>query len=94
MGIIILHNVDAARNRRRYYALTWGPALVGGWAVERQWGPLDSPRRQQTVNLVGDEAKALTLVVRHLRRRLHHGYRPVFLHQAEAALAATADLAS
>ena len=93
MGYIVLHNIDADHNKHRYYALLWQPSLLGGWIVERQWGPLDSARRQWAADLVDGEDAALRLVVHHLRRRLHHGYRPVFLHQAEAALAAATDLA-
>ena len=92
MAYIVLHHIDSERERARYYALTWQPALTGDWAVERQWGPLDSRRRQSTVNLVEDQDKALALVIRHLRRRLRHGYHLVTLDQAELVVQAVEDL--
>ncbi len=92
MAYIVLHHVDLERKRARYYALTWQPALTGGWAVERMWGPLDSQRRQSTVNLVEDRDQARAFVIRHLRRRLQHGYHLVNLEQAEQVVQAVEDL--
>jgi ribosomal protein L34 len=59
----------------RYYALTWSPAITGdGWIVERTWGPLYHCRRQRKADFSSDQAAALDLVARHLRRRFRHGY--------------------
>lgn len=75
MGYIVLHNDEPEKERARYYALTWSPAVAGhGWAVERAWGPLHAQRRQQKTTLVDDQAGAQTEVLGHLKRRLRHGY--------------------
>ena len=41
-------SVDPTRNRARFYALTWQPALWGGGALIRAWGRLPGPGRALT----------------------------------------------
>jgi predicted DNA-binding WGR domain protein len=75
MGHIVLHNDQPEKGRARYYALAWSCALgIRGWAIQRTWGPLRSPRRQQKTTIVEDQAEAQREVLGHLRRRLRHGY--------------------
>ncbi len=74
MGYIVLYSIDPDRDRRRYYALTWGPTLFGEWAVERVWGRMGTERRQRAVHFAETRQEALALVARHLRRRMRHGY--------------------
>jgi hypothetical protein len=71
VSYIILHN---KKSRGRYYALVWTPALTGGWAVERAWGPLRARRRQRKSNFANGQEDALDFVAHHLRRRFQHGY--------------------
>ncbi len=39
-GRVRFGSVDPARNRARFYTLTWQPALWGGGAIVRTWGRL------------------------------------------------------
>lgn len=77
MGYLVLHKIVREQNQARYYALTWQPALIGGWAVERTWGRLSSPSRRQRTMVVEDLDTALAVVCRHARRRLQHNYHLV-----------------
>lgn len=77
VGYAVLHSVDPAQRRARYYALAWQPSLACGWVVERTWGPLRSWRRQRRVDETADPEHARLLVAGHLRRRMRHEYRLV-----------------
>ncbi len=39
---------DPAKNRARFYTLTWQPALWGGGAIVRRWGRLGGQGRALT----------------------------------------------
>ena len=74
VGYAVLHSVNPAQRRARYYALAWQPSLACGWVVERTWGPLRSWRRQRRVEEAVDAEQARLLVAGHLRRRMRHKY--------------------
>lgn len=74
MGYLVLHKIVREQNQARYYALTWQPALTGGWVIEREWGRLASRGRQQRMIAVEDLDAALAVVCRHARQRLQHNY--------------------
>ncbi len=66
-------SVDPARNRARFYALTWQPALCGGGTLIRAWGRLPDPGRER-VAFYPDRAAAQPEVERLIARRLRRGY--------------------
>ena len=74
-----LLSLDPARNRYRFYCLTWQPCLWGGGALVRAWGRLGTPGRSLTA-FYPDRASAEAAIGRLLRRRLRHGYRVVAWH--------------
>ena len=67
---------DPARNRYRFYTLTWQPMLFGGGALLRSWGRIGT-RGQILEALYPDRASAQPAVEQLLRRRLRRGYRVV-----------------
>ncbi len=67
---------DPARDRARFYTLTWQPALWGGGALVRRWGRLGGSGRALTA-FYPDRASAQASVERLIRRRLRRGYRVV-----------------
>jgi predicted DNA-binding WGR domain protein len=69
-----LTSVDPARNRRRFYALTWQPTLWGEWALIHTWGRIGTAGRSKPV-FYGDPAGAKEAVAQVIRRRLRRGYR-------------------
>ena len=71
-----LLSLDPARNRYRFYSLTWQPCLWGGGALVRAWGRLGTPGRSLT-RFYPDRPSAEAAIRRLLRRRLRHGYRVV-----------------
>ena len=77
MSYLVLHKVAPDENQARYYALTWQPALTGGWIVERAWGRLSSRSRQYKTDSAADVNDAMAVVRSHLRRRLRHGYKVI-----------------
>ena len=69
-------SLDPAKNRARFYTITWQPALWGGGAIVRRWGRLGEPGRALTT-FYEDRASAQEVVERLIRRRLQRGYRVV-----------------
>ncbi|MDP9373570.1 MAG: WGR domain-containing protein [Chloroflexota bacterium] len=69
-------SLDPAKNRARFYTLTWQPALWGGGAVVRSWGRVGGSGRALTA-FYPDRASAQASVERLIRRRLRRGYRVV-----------------
>lgn len=67
-------SVDPARDRARFYALTWQPALWSGGALVRSWGRLPGPGRS-LVRFYPDRTAAQAEVERLVARRLRRGYR-------------------
>ena len=71
-----LTSVDPARNRYRFYSLTWQPMLFGGGALIRTWGRMGTKGR--TLEIVyPDRASAQPAVEQLLRQRLRRGYQVV-----------------
>ncbi len=69
-------SLDPAKNRARFYTITWQPALWGGGAIVRRWGRLGGPGRALTT-FYDDRASAQESVERLIRRRLGRGYEVV-----------------
>ncbi len=67
---------DPAKNRARFYTLTWQPALWGGGALVRSWGRLGSSGRSLTT-FYPDRASAQERIDRLIRHRLRRGYHVV-----------------
>jgi predicted DNA-binding WGR domain protein len=68
-----LESVNAEKNRRRFYILSWQPALFDGWALVLVWGRQGTPGRMQMQPFM-DREQAEIVIARLLRRRLQHGY--------------------
>ncbi len=75
-GRVHFVSVDPARNRARFYTLTWQPALWGGGAVVHAWGRLGSPGRTLT-HFYPDRATAQAHVERLIRPRPVAATRPL-----------------
>ena len=69
-------SVDAAKNRYRYYSLTWQPGLWGDGALTRCWGRIGTKGRS-VETIYKDRACAQALVEKIVKRRLQHGYQVV-----------------
>ena len=69
-------SLDPAKNRARFYTITWQPALWGGGALVRRWGRLGGQGRTLTA-FYPDRASAQEVVARLIRRRLQRGYQVV-----------------
>ena len=69
-------SVEPARNRFRFYSLSWQPALWGVGALVRYWGRIGSQGRSLEV-LFQDRASAQQMVGQIIRRRLQRGYQLV-----------------
>ncbi len=72
-------SIDPARNRARFYTLTWQPILWGGGAVLCTWGRLGRQGRTRQW-CYPDRVSAQTTVERIIRRRLQHGYQVIGWH--------------
>lgn len=70
---VALASVDPARNRARFYLLTWQPGLWGGGALVRTWGRQGAPSRSLAA-VYHDRAAAQPAIVALLRRRVRNGY--------------------
>jgi predicted DNA-binding WGR domain protein len=71
-----LINIDASKNRHRFYMVRVSPTLFGEWSLVREWGRIGSPG---TVRLesYGSEDEARKEEGRTIRTRARHGYRQV-----------------
>jgi predicted DNA-binding WGR domain protein len=69
-------SVDPAKNRYRFYSLTWQPSLWGGGALIRTWGRIGTTGRTlETFH--EDRGSTRALVERIVKRRLQRGYQVV-----------------
>jgi predicted DNA-binding WGR domain protein len=69
-------SVDPARNRYRFYSLTWQPSLWGGGALIRTWGRIGTKGRTlETFH--EDRGSTRALVEQIVKRRLQRGYQVV-----------------
>ncbi|MEM7028002.1 MAG: WGR domain-containing protein [Chloroflexota bacterium] len=73
MKAVLLHRINPDKNEKRFYWIQIGPSLVDDWAVIRIWGRIG---QNQTVLVTPcpDEATALKLGQRLLRKRLKRSY--------------------
>ena len=69
-------SLDPAKNRARFYTITWQPALWGGGAIVRRWGRLGGQGRALTT-FYAVRVSAQEVVERLIRRRLRRGYQVV-----------------
>ena len=69
-----LESLDPAKNRARFYTVTWQPTLWGGGALVRRWGRLGRQGRALP-HFYPDRASAQASVERLIRRRLTRGYQ-------------------
>lgn len=76
-GVAVFVRVRPERNERRWYAVSWGPTLLGDWGVVLTWGRLGSNGRRQKILLFATSQEALAAARTHVERRLRRQYRPV-----------------
>jgi predicted DNA-binding WGR domain protein len=74
-----LVSVDAAKNRFRFYTMTWQPLLWGGGVLLRIWGRLGTKGRSLLTHCE-DRPSAQELIDQAVRRRLQRGYHVVDAH--------------
>ena len=67
---------DPAKNRARFYLLSWQVALDGETALVCTWGRLGT-RGRSRVMFVPDHAAAASKLERLIKRRLKRGYQVV-----------------
>ncbi len=70
---------DAAKNRQRFYLLTWQSTLDGETALVCSWGRLGTHGRSHTI-FSSDLAQGQETLVRLIKRRLQRGYRVTAWH--------------
>ena len=71
-----LSSVDPAKNRYRFYTLTWQPSLFGGLALVRSWGRIGTSGHSRAI-FFADQEGAQKAVEEILKRRMAHGYAVV-----------------
>ncbi len=71
---------DAAKNRQRFYLLSWHPMLDGDIALVCSWGRLGTHGRSRTI-IYPDRAHLQAKLVRLIKRRLTHGYQVTAWHE-------------
>jgi predicted DNA-binding WGR domain protein len=68
-----LINIDAAKNRHRFYSVCIRPTLFGEWSILREWGRIGSPGTVRVESYSSeDEAHAAERIT--IRTRTRHGY--------------------
>ena len=70
---------DAAKNRQRFYLLSWQPMLDGDRALVCSWGRLRTQGRSRTI-FYPDSAQVQEKLVRLIKRRLRRGYQVTERH--------------
>ncbi len=65
---------DAAKNRQRFYLLSWQPMLDGDVALVCSWGRLGTHGRSRTISYP-TRAQVQEQLVYLIRRRLQRGYQ-------------------
>jgi predicted DNA-binding WGR domain protein len=65
---------DAAKNRQRFYLLSWQPTLEGDTALVCTWGRLGTLGRSRTI-FYPERAQVQDKLVRLIQRRLQRGYQ-------------------
>ena len=67
---------DPAKNRNRFYLLSWQPTLDGRAVLISTWGRLGTPGRAR-VMCYREQADVQDIIAQIIRRRLQRGYRVV-----------------
>ena len=67
---------DPAKNRNRFYLLSWQPTLDGSAALVCTWGRLGTRGRSRLL-CAADQPDAQDIVARIIRRRMQRGYQVV-----------------
>jgi predicted DNA-binding WGR domain protein len=67
---------DPAKNRNRFYLLSWQPTLDGNTALVCTWGRLGTQGRSRLICYANQPA-AQDMVPRIIKRRLQRGYQVV-----------------
>ena len=70
---------DPAKNRRRFYLLSWQSTLDGETALVCSWGRLGAHGRSHTI-FYSDRAEVQETLVRLIKRRLKRGYHVTAWH--------------
>ena len=65
---------DAAKNRSRFYLLSWHPTLDGPAALVCSWGRLGTHGRSRML-CAADQPNVQETIARLIRRRLQRGYQ-------------------
>ena len=76
-----LHRVDAARNMRRFYALTLEPTLFGEVALVRAWGRIGTAGQTMTSTFASENA-ARAALARLAGQKCRRGYHAAKLPPA------------
>ncbi len=76
---ISLVSRDLARNRQRFYLLSWQPMLDGDIALVCSWGRLGTHGRARTI-FYPDRAQVQEKLVGLIKRRLQRGYEVTAWH--------------
>ena len=74
-----LVSVDPAKNRFRFYTMTWQPMLWGGGVLVRNWGRIGTKGRWLQTHHK-HRSSAQELIDQSVRRRLQRGYHVVDAH--------------
>jgi predicted DNA-binding WGR domain protein len=71
---VILHQIDPARNRKRFYLLRVNRTLYGEWSLQREWGRVGQPGAVR-LDTFPTERQAMRAAMEHATVRYRHGYR-------------------
>lgn len=71
-----LENIDHARNRWRWYALSVQPTLFGEWALSREWGRIGDQGGQSMTAFYANEGEALSACNALKALKARRGYAP------------------
>jgi predicted DNA-binding WGR domain protein len=82
--MMVLHSIEAADNRFRFFVLELRPQPDGRHELARRWGRIGTEGRR-AIELVGDLSDVTAAFDRLLKRRLARGYRVVEDTHASAA---------
>jgi predicted DNA-binding WGR domain protein len=67
-------SIDPAKNRHRFYMISWRKAFWDGGAVVRSWGRVAGKGRE-LVTFYPDRASAQNTIERMVKRRIRRGYQ-------------------
>jgi predicted DNA-binding WGR domain protein len=67
---------DPAKNRNRFYLLSWQPDLHGSMALVYTWGRIGTRGRSRVICYV-EQANVQGAIARLIRRRLQRGYQVI-----------------